>query len=56
LSDKDVDKSILQLNDILDTIDKNGLYLTINNPNPLQFTDKFFRFIDSINLSKVKNV
>lgn len=53
--DSDVDKAIIDLNNYLSQIDEK-VYLALDNPNPLQFIDKFERFITNIDLAKVKQI
>lgn len=53
LKDTDIDNAINDYNEYISWIDSNEIRLTIENPNPLQYIDKFERFLQNIDLSKI---
>ncbi|EKE27665.1 MAG: hypothetical protein ACD_3C00177G0002 [uncultured bacterium (gcode 4)] len=56
LKDDDIDISIDDCNTYLSLIEDEEILLRVDNPNPLQYIDKFTRFLMALNLSKVKNL
>lgn len=56
LKDSDIDEAIKDYNNYTSWIDCNKIRLTIWNPNPLQYIDKFERFLNWIDLSNVKEL
>lgn len=56
LKDSDIDKAIQDFNNYISKIEDNEIYFTLDNPNPLQYIDKFERFVNSIDLSKIKQI
>ncbi|EKE27363.1 MAG: hypothetical protein ACD_3C00220G0004 [uncultured bacterium (gcode 4)] len=56
LSEKDLEDSIADCNRYLSLIEETEISLRINNPNPMQYIDKFTKFLMSLDLSKGANV
>nr|MDD3720719.1 hypothetical protein [Candidatus Gracilibacteria bacterium] len=56
LKDSDIVTAIDDFKNYISGIESNELRIKIDNPNPLQYIDKFEKFLLSIDLSKVKEV
>lgn len=55
--DSDLEKAIEDLNRYISSIKNDGKFsLTLDNPNPMQYIDKFTIFLQRIDLSKIKEI
>lgn len=55
LTEKDIDNAICDCNEYILRVKAEEFSLTIESPNPLQYIDKFERFVNNLDLSRVKS-
>ena len=56
LRDLDIEESISSFNQAISSINDEDFSVAIDTPNPLQYIDRFYKFIQNINLDKVTNL
>lgn len=53
---QDIQDSIINFNNFISNIKNDKISVAIDNPNPIQFINKFYDFISNIDLSKVNEI